>query len=95
MPFALTRATLPLRHRRGQPGHGIRCRVERRLARGIDAARVVCNGRPPAGILDIAAKFLESEAPVRPAKQIDATVVLTVFDAVEDDPGFVDPLRQG
>src|SRR5262249_39000290 len=90
MPFALTRATLPPLRCFSQPRHDSHRRVERRLGRGIGGGRVVCNGRPRSGNLNIAAKLLESEAAVRPAKQIDAAVVISVLDAVEHDPRFVD-----
>src|ERR1043165_5324883 len=90
MPLALARATLPPFHHFGQPDHRPYRRLECRLVRGIGGGRIECNARPPPGILDGAAEFLESEAAVRPAKQIDAAIVIGVLDAVEHHPRLVD-----
>ena len=91
MPFALTFATVPpsdpaprpnrprvLR----QPTHRADGCRQGRLLRGIGGAGMVCNRRPQAGILDVAAKRLESETAVGPPEQVDAAVVLGVLDAV-------------
>src|SRR5215470_14666889 len=90
MPFALTRATSPPFDRFSKPDHRANGGGERRLLRVIGGARVICHRRPGAGILDITAEFLEAEAAVRPAKQIDAAIVLGVLDAVEHHPRFGD-----
>src|SRR5262249_12961584 len=90
MPLALTRATSPPLDRFGKPGHRADGGGERRLFRVIGGPRVICHRRPGAGILDVAAEFLEAEAAVRSAKQIDTAIVLGILDAVEHHPGLVD-----
>src|ERR1043165_2091247 len=99
IPLALMRATLPrpLRcvQRRRQPGDGLGCGTQGRFLRAIGGGGIVCNRRPGAGILDVAAEFLEAAAAVRPAEQVDATVVMVVLDAVEDRPALVDSPRHG
>jgi len=47
---------------------------------------MVRNRRPSSSILDIPAKRLETEGAVGPPKEIDTSVVLAIFDAVDDDP---------
>lgn len=42
--------------------------------------------RPAAEILDIAAEFFEAECPVRAGEEINATIMLVIFDALEDKP---------
>jgi hypothetical protein len=46
--------------------------------------------RPYASILDVASEFLEAECPIRPGEQIDTAIMFVVFDAVEDETGFVE-----
>src|SRR5262249_35564428 len=91
MPFALTLATPSSRSvsRREPTDCADRCR-QRGLLRAIGAARVVCNRRPQAGILDVAAEHLEAEAAVGPPEQVDAAVVLGILDALQHDPRLVD-----
>src|SRR5437016_3590505 len=86
MPLALTRATPPPFHRFAKPSHRHECCGECHLRRVIGGPRVICHRRPGAGILDVAAEFLEAEAAVRSAKQIDTAIVLGILDAVEHHP---------
>src|SRR4051812_27434044 len=87
MPFAFTFATLPPslgsspragRKRFRQPAHRADGCRHGRLLRRIGGAGMVCNRRPQARILDVATKSLEPEAPIRPAEQVDAPIVLGV-----------------
>src|SRR5215218_802534 len=92
MPLAFARATLPplsvLQHS-AQPHHGFNGSAQGVVHRGIGGARVVRNRRPGAGILDIAAELIETEAAVGATEQVDAAIVLVVLDAAQDDPRFV------
>ena len=100
MPFALTFATLPPSapvHRRERAASASASQLTAptaaasgRLLRGIGGAGVVRNRRPEAGILDVPAKRLESEAAVGPPEQVDAPIVLGVLDALQDEPRLVD-----
>jgi hypothetical protein len=54
--------------------------------------RVILHRRPLSGILDVASEFFETEGPVRTEKEIGAPIVLSIFDAGENAPGFINSL---
>jgi len=45
--------------------------------------------RPLSGILNVTPEFLETEGSVWTKKEIGASIVVTIFDAGENAPGFV------
>src|ERR1700704_3628924 len=96
MPLAFSRPTSPplgcvmSLPRLGQPRHGFDSGAQGGVLRRISSARIVRNRRPGSSILDIPAKRLESESAVGAPEEIDASVVLAIFEAVDDDPGSVD-----
>src|SRR5580704_17208711 len=96
MPLALARVTFPpLRcvaslPRLSQPHHGFDGGAQGGVLRRISSAAIVRNRRPGSGILDIPAKRLEPESAVGTSEEVDTSVVLAIFDAVDDNPGSVD-----
>jgi hypothetical protein len=60
--------------------------------RKIGNARIVLHWRPPPVILDVAPKFLEPVAAIFSRKEIDASVVLEIFDADKHSPRLVDAM---
>src|SRR5581483_10777556 len=76
-----------------QPAYRSNRGRQRRLPRAIGGGGMVCNGRPQTGILDVPAEQLEAETAVRSLEQVDATIMLAVLEAFQDDPRLVDACR--
>jgi hypothetical protein len=74
----------------GEPRHGLLCG-------GISGRRgfelnlgTILNWRPLAGILDIPSEFLETAGLVGTKKDIDAPVVVAIFNTGKNEPRFID-----
>ena len=50
---------------------------------------VILHRRPLSGVFHVAPEFLETEGSVWTEKEIGAPIVLSIFDAGENPPGFI------
>jgi hypothetical protein len=71
--------------------HRIARRGNRVRGGRVLALRVVRDGCPGAHVLGISAEFLESEGPIRPAKDIHAAVCVRCRRTRDDSPGIIQP----
>lgn len=55
--------------------------------------RIILDFCPDAGVLDVTTKLLEAECTVWTPEQVDAAVLRSVFDAVDNYPGGINAFR--
>lgn len=77
----------------GDPTYCMLRRIPCSVPRLEALAGKVLGSRPSALILDVPPEFFKTERAVRTREEIDATLMIIVFNALQDGPAWINPHR--